>query len=170
MKIKQIDITDFNHNVFRLIGSDWMLITSGNKKSFNTMTASWGGLGVLWNKNVVFCFVRPSRFTYLFMEKSDYFTLCFFDENYKDILTFCGTHSGKNINKIEKAGLIPLETSLGNIYFKQAQLVMECEKIYFQDITPKNFVNPSIEQNYNGKDYHRIYIGEVLNILMRQCQ
>ncbi len=100
------------------------------------------------------------------MEKAEYFTLCFFpntDNKYKDILTFCGTHSGKNIDKIEKTGLTAVQTPLGNVYFKQARIVIECKKIYFQDINPKNFLDPSIEGNYQGSDYHRMYIGEVVN-------
>lgn len=165
---KKIDVSALKENVFKLIGSDWMLITAGDIKNFNTMTASWGGFGVLWNKNVAFCFVRPTRHTYSFMENAGFFTLCFFDVKYKDILTFCGTHSGRNVNKIEKTGLLPAETVSGNIYFKDARIVIECRKIYFQDINPKNFLNASIGDNYPEKDYHKMYIGEIVSCILKE--
>jgi flavin reductase (DIM6/NTAB) family NADH-FMN oxidoreductase RutF len=151
-------------NVFKLIGQDWMLITAGNLDSFNTMTASWGGMGVLWNKKVCFCVVRPTRYTYNFMEKSDYFTLSFFTEKYRSVLNFCGTHSGKEINKIEKTGLTPVEGSKGVVFFDEARLVIEARKIYFQDLNPENFLDDSIDDNYPEKDYHRLYLGEIIRV------
>ena len=48
MSFKEINLTDLQFNPFTKIGSQWMLITAGNKDGFNTMTASWGGMGVLW--------------------------------------------------------------------------------------------------------------------------
>lgn len=162
-----LDPLAINDNVFKLIGQDWMLITAGSMNSFNTMTASWGGLGFLWNKRVCFCVVRPSRYTYKFMEKSDYFTLSFFSEEYRDILNFCGNHSGREVNKIEKTGLTPRKGSKGMPFFDEARLVIEAHKIYFQDLNPENFLDDSIEENYPKKDYHRLYLGEVIRVLKK---
>ena len=67
-------------NVFSMIGSDWMLVTAGDNEKYNTMTASWGGMGVLWGKPAAFVFIRPQRYTYTFLEKTDRFTLSFFGE------------------------------------------------------------------------------------------
>ena len=70
-KIKPEDITD---NIFQLINVDWTLIAAGNSNKYNMMTASWAGMGNLWNKRVVFTFIRPSRYTYEFTEESDTFS------------------------------------------------------------------------------------------------
>ena len=162
-EIKPAQITD---NTFKLIGSDWMLITAGNPESYNTMTASWGGFGVLWNKNICFCVVRPTRHTYNFMEESDAFSLSFFDEKYRKALNFCGAHSGRDVNKAAATGLTQIAGDHGTVYFQEACLVMECKKLYFQDIDPKNFMDISLDKNYPLKDYHRMYIGEVQRALI----
>jgi len=164
---KNIDVKLIKDNTFKLIGTDWMLITAGTKSSFNTMTASWGGFGILWDKPVTFCFIRPQRYTYEFVEKNDFFTLTFFEEKYRDILELCGTKSGRDIDKIKATGLVPLETERGNIYFEQAQMVLECQKIYNDDIKPENFIISEIETRiYPARDYHRLYIAEIINALV----
>jgi len=151
-------------NVFSLIGKDWMLITAGTVDNYNTMTASWGGLGHLWNKNVCFVFVRPSRYTYEFMEKNDTFSLSFFTEEWRKALTICGTRSGRDIDKAKETGLKPILGNHNTTVFEQARLIIECKKIYYQDFDPARFLDPSIEKNYNGSNYHRMYIGEILRI------
>jgi len=154
-------------NTFKLIGQEWMLITAGNMKSFNMMTASWGGFGVLWGKDVCLAFIRPVRYTYKFVEQNHLFTLSFFEEKYRGVLEFCGAHSGRDTDKIKKTGLTPFQTPKGSISFKEVKLIIECRKIYFQDINPANFLDPSIETNYPARDYHRMYIGEILNVLRK---
>lgn len=153
---------EIHENVFKLIGSDWMLVTAGVMKNFNTMTASWGGLGVLWHKNICTIYIRPQRFTYEFLEKYQNFTLSFFTPEYKDALTICGTMSGRDKNKVAEAGLTPVETAHGSVIFAEASLVMECRKIYYLDIDPANFIDPGIADNYPQKDYHRMYFGEII--------
>jgi flavin reductase (DIM6/NTAB) family NADH-FMN oxidoreductase RutF len=165
---KSIQPEEFKDNAFSLISTDWMLITAGNKQSFNMMTASWGSLGHLWNRNIAVIYIRPTRYTYSFAEKNDYFTICFFNEKYREILNICGSTSGRDSDKIKATGLIPLETELGNIYYEQARLVMECEKIYYEDIKPEMFLDKSIERMYPQKDYHRMYIGEIINTLINE--
>lgn len=153
-------------NVFKLIGKDWMLITAGTRESFNTMTASWGGMGVLWDKKVCFAFVRPTRYTFEFLEKSEIYTLSFLEEQYRDILMFCGTKSGRDVNKVIETSLTPIFGN-GTVFFAEARLVMECRKIYVQDITPGNFLDQTINEYYPKKDYHRIYVGEIIRCLKR---
>ncbi len=150
-------------NVFKLIGQDWMLITAGSLKHYNTMTANWGGLGHLWKRNVCFCFVRPQRHTYQFMEEAADFSLAFFTERYRPALEFCGSHSGRQVDKAAAAGLTALEITPGIASFAEARLVLECKKIYAQDINPAHFIDPSIAEMYPAHDYHRMYIGEILN-------
>lgn len=162
MSFKTIKCNELDDNTFKLIGTDWMLITAGNAASFNTMTASWGGLGVLWNKNICYVFIRPTRHTYGYMERNDLFSLSFFDERHRNALNFCGTHSGRDVDKIAETGLTPVEDQSGTMYFSEARIVLVCRKVYYQDINPANFIDPAIDKNYPGKDYHRMYIGEII--------
>lgn len=165
--LKPCDIYQIKDNPFKLIADDWFLITAGGIDSYNTMTASWGCMGELWNKKVCFCFVRPQRHTYKFTEKSDSFTLSFFEEKYRDVLTVCGTESGRDINKADKTGITPIVGKSGSVYFEEARLVLECKKLYFDDLKPDHFIDPDIKNEYPKEDYHRMYIGEIINCLMR---
>ena len=157
-----------NENAIKLIARDWLLITAGNQNSFNTMTASWGGLGFLWNKPVVFIFIRPQRYTYNFVEKEEFFTIQVFEKKYRDILNFCGSHSGRDVNKIEKTGLRPFNSENGNIYFEQASIQMECRKLYFDDIDPERFLDKELLKNYPKNDFHRMYVGEITECLQKK--
>ncbi len=154
-------------NVFKLIGDDWMLVTAGTREDFNTMTASWGGMGVLWNRPVATCYVRPSRHTYGFMERHDLFSLCFFEERYRDALTFCGTHSGRDTDKPAATGLTPAGPAGGPVHFEQARIVLVCRKLYFDDLRPDRFLDPAIGGLYAAHEYHRFYIGELTEVLQR---
>jgi len=165
---KQISPYSITDNVFQLIDKEWFLITAGNLHNFNTMTASWGALGIIWNKPVAFIFIRPTRHTFSFAEENQIFTLSFFSKDYKNILNFCGTKSGREVNKIDSTGLIPLEAENGAVYFEQARMVMNCKKIYFQDINPEHFLFPDIQKNYPLNDYHRMYIGEIQDCFIEQ--
>jgi len=167
-EFRLIDPQMISDNPFRLIDKEWMLITAGKTESFNTMTASWGGFGVLWNKPVVFCFVRPVRYTYKFMEKSDYFTASFFGREYRKALNYCGKYSGRNVDKMKATGLTPKTSPKGSIYFDEARLVLECRKLYFSDLNPEHFVDPEIIRNYPEADYHRMYVGEITNCFSRE--
>ena len=164
---KEIDVLNLKESsAFKLIGKDWMLITAGNEEKINTMTASWGMLGVLWNKNVSCIFVRPQRYTFRFLENSDYYSLCFFDDKYKKILSYCGTHSGKDVDKISETGLSVISDKAP--YFKEAKLVLICKKIYTDYIDPEFFEDAGIEKNYENNDYHKMFIGEIVKCFERE--
>ena len=161
---KKTEVESLDENVFRLIGDDWMLITAGDQNDFNMMTASWGTMGILWNKPIAVCFIRPQRYTYKFANKYEYFTLSFFDEKYRNILQICGARSGKDTDKVQVTGLRPMRTKLGNICYEQSRLFFECRKLYFHDLHPDNFIIPRIADfNYPTKDFHRLFIGEIVN-------
>jgi len=163
IEIKPEEIKD---NPFKAIGTDWFLVTAGNREHFNTMTAAWGGFGILWGKKVCFCFIRPTRHTYGFTENTDTFTLSFFDDSYRKVLSFCGSHSGRDCDKVKETGLTAAESESGAVYFNEARLVLECRKVYFQDISPENFIDKSLDtKNYPLKDYHRMYAGEIIRCL-----
>ena len=166
MGFKETKPEQLNDNPFRLIGTDWMLITAGTPESFNTMTASWGGLGILWERKVATCFIRPTRYTFEFAERSPNFTLSFFEEQHRKALTHCGTRSGRDTDKIREAGLTPVKEG-GFIYFSEARLVLACRKLYSQDIDPRRFLDPKISDMYPQKDYHRMYIGEIVKCLVQ---
>ncbi len=143
----------------------WFLLTAGNFESgqFNTMTVSWGSLGTLWNKPMAQVFVRPTRHTYEFMESADNFTLSAFSEKHRDALRLLGTRSGRDGDKVAETGLRPSPCSqVSSPGFEEAELVLECRKIYWQDLDPQHFLDPSIEGEYPKKDYHRVYLGEIL--------
>ena len=159
---RKVEPGQLSDNIFRIIGDDWMLITAGTPGKFNTMTASWGAMGILWNKPIAVCFIRPTRFTYNFVNGNDIFTLSFFTGEERDILNYCGSHSGKNVDKIAATKLTPVMTSSGGISYEQARLFTECRKIYYDDLKPEHFLSPAIDkQNYPRKDYHRMFIGEI---------
>ena len=162
-EVKPEQLTD---NPFKLIGSDWMLITAGTPEKFNTMTASWGGVGVLWERKVCYIFIRPNRYTYEFVEQSTHFTLSFFDESRRKALLYCGTHSGRDRDKVKEAGLTTVHDN-GLVYFDEARLVLGCRKLYHQDITPAHFLDPEINNMYPQKDYHRMYVGEIVKCLRK---
>lgn len=167
MDFTEINCENLNMNAFKSIGKDWMLITSGNKEKFNTMTASWGSIGVLWNKNIATIFVRPQRYTFEFLEKNDIYTLSFFGGNFKKELVFCGKNSGNNVDKIKSTGLIPIFDD-DFTFFSQAELVFVCKKIYSDFIKPDNFLDDSIKINYENNDYHKMYVGEITNCLVKK--
>ncbi len=165
---ENIDPYYLSESIFKLIGKDWMLITSGEKNNYNMMTASWGTCGILWNKPIAVIFVRPQRYTFDFLEKNDYFSLNFFDDSYRETLNVLGTQSGRDINKMAVEELHADVLESGSVYFQQARMVMECKKIYYDDIKPELFTDPSIHNIYPAKDYHRMYIGELKSCWARK--
>ena len=166
--MKITDIREVKESATVLFDEKWALITAGNKESFNTMTASWGGLGELWNKDVCFVFIRPQRYTYEFTEREEYFTVSSLPEEYRKALTFCGRNSGRDCNKVKEAGLTPaeFEKSMG---FEESEITVLCRKLYHQDINPEGLVDKSIDSTcYPDKDYHRMYIGEIVKVFIKE--
>lgn len=157
-----------NEKVFHLIGKDWFLIAAGTDNDYNMMTASWGSMGILWNKPVVSVFIRPHRYTYDYVEKNTFFSLNFLDNDHRNILNLLGRESGRDMDKMNVEGLDVSTTDAGTVFFKQSRLVVECRKIYFSDIDPTHFIDPAIDNNYPRKDYHRMYIGEIVNVLIKE--
>jgi flavin reductase (DIM6/NTAB) family NADH-FMN oxidoreductase RutF len=162
----EIPVTDLHDNPFRLIGREWMLVTAGTLDSHNTMTASWGTLGHLWERDVAICYVRPQRHTYGFMERSGVYTLSFFDETWRKALEYCGSHSGRDVDKMAQTGLTPFATPGAAVAFEQARVILECRKVYAGDIGEAGFVDRAVMDHvYPNRDFHRFYVGEVLRVL-----
>ena len=165
--MKEINIKELKESAVSLFDDRWALITAGNAESYNTMTASWGALGELWNKDVCFCFIRPQRYTYEFIEREDYFTVSIFPDEYKKALSYCGRFSGRDVDKAKETGLTPC--CVGNsVSFEQAEIVLLCKKLAFQDIKPEGFLDETIDSScYPAKDYHRMYIGEIVSCFVK---
>lgn len=163
---KKINLNTLNENFFNILNNDWGLLTAGKADSFNTMTISWGSFGIMWNKPVIFCFVRPQRYTFEFMNKSHYYTLSFFNPEFKEVLDFCGNHSGRQTDKIKATDLKPFVTDLGNVIFEQARLAFECKKLYVDNLKAEGFLDQSIvKSTYQNNDFHKMYVGEIVNCL-----
>ncbi|WP_300700403.1 flavin reductase family protein [Bacteroides sp.] len=169
--MKPIAIKDLNENFFQTIGKEWMLVTAGDKEQFNTMTASWGSIGFLWNKPVVFVFIRPERYTFEFIEKSEYFTLSFLGEENKAIHKICGSKSGREVDKVKETGLKPIITEKGNIFFEQGRLNLECRKLYSDTIKEECFIElEACKQWYGGVHggFHHMYIAEITGAWIKE--
>lgn len=165
IEITPNEITD---NTFHLIANDWMLLTSGTVESHNCMTASWGGFGVLWFKPVVFVFIRPQRYTHTFFDAHNSFTLNFFDEAYRDVLQFCGKNSGRAVDKTKACNLHPFQTINNSVAFAESRLVIECKKLYADQIHERAFLVKEHLNHYPNKDFHTMYIGEITCCLKKQ--
>lgn len=167
MSFKEISLSELQFNPFTKIGSQWMLITAGNEEKYNTMTASWGGMGVLWGKNVVTTYLRPQRYTKEFVDANDTFTISFYGEQHREALNICGSLSGRNCDKVAKAGLTPLFVD-GTTAFEEAELILVCKKLYADQMPPENFIaKENDEKWYPNKDYHTMYISEIVKVLAK---
>lgn len=165
---KKMDPKQIGQNVFSMIGEQWMLVTAGTGENCNTMTASWGGLGVLWNKPVATAYIRPQRYTRQFMDEQEYFTLSFFGEEFRDALALCGRTSGRDTDKVKECGFTLLHSQEGAPYFDQAELVLVCRKQFVQQMDPDKIPEEIRQSVYPTQDYHYIYIGEITEALVRE--
>lgn len=165
MQRKPIDIAQLRLQPHDLFHNQWVLLTAGDFKAgeFNTMTIGWGALGTMWSKPFTFVAVRHSRYTYRFMENYNTFTLTAFPEQYQDALKLLGSRSGRDGDKIKDSGLTPQASlQVAAPSFKEAEIVIECQKMYADDLNPAHFIDEEIYKHYPKRDFHRIYYGEIL--------
>ena len=161
-----IDMLEFNP--FQKIGKEWMLITAGNKEKAKTMTASWGGVGVLWGKNVVFAFVRDTRYTKEFIDREETFSLTFLEEKYKSALKYLGAVSGRDEDKIGGARMHVDYHQDKTPYIDEGNLVIICKKMSATRITEEQFISSGLkEQWYADGNMHTMYVGEIIEVLAR---
>lgn len=174
--MKEIAIQDLKLNPLTVFGKDWMALTAGNEKhGCNAMTVAWGHFGSIWERNshrnclpTAVCYVRPSRYTKEFMDKEEYFTLSHFPEKYRSSLGYMGSHSGRDGDKFQAAGVTPVYAD-GTVYFAEADMVFICRKLYCSALTENGFVDEGlIGFNYPEKDFHTMYIGEIIKILTNE--
>ena len=167
MAVKEIKPEEFNENVFQVIGKEWMLVTGEADGKSNAMTASWGGMGILWGKPVAFVFIRPSRYTKQFVDKADGFTLSVFKEDRRKMMSYFGTVSGRDEDKIAKSGLT-VQHENGMTYFAEARVTMFCRKLYAQEMEQKCFLDKASDEKWNNNDYHTMYVVEIEKILIEE--
>lgn len=164
---RKVDPRSIPGNIIGMVGDDWMLITAGNNEKFNMMTASWGGLGVLYGKPVAICFINPARYTYGIMEDHDTYTLAFFPAAYKEALRYCGTKSGRDEDKVKGSGLTPVELETGAMSFKEACIIIECSKLLSQQLSANAIDNGQIKERWSSQPMHKMYIGEIVNVWVK---
>lgn len=165
--------TELKDNMIDLIGRQWMLVTAGNERSFNTMTASWGAMGELWNKHASFIFIRDTRYTYEFLLREQAYTLSFFSEDYRHALNICGTRSGRTGDKVKEAGLTPLATPTGMMTFAGARMIIECHTMLRQPLDLNHLLpayRDEVMHNCYTRDtaMHQLFIGEITNVWLKK--
>lgn len=169
MGFKEVKVEELTVNPFTTIGKDWLLITAGNEEKCNTMTASWGAMGELWGKHVVTTYIRPQRYTKEFVDREGIFTISVLGEEYRKALAYCGKVSGREEDKMKTAGISPFYVD-GTAGIEQANMIMVCKTLYHDTIKPECFdADENDEKWYPQKDYHTMYIAEVLKVLVKEA-
>ncbi len=167
MAFEKINVNDLMFSPVEAIGEDWGILTGVSGKGFNSMTVSWGSVGVLWSKPVVFAFVRPHRYTYQFLEDGEMFSLAIMNKALHKKMAVFGSKSGRDIDKYKESGLT-VSYEEGVPFPEEAETVFICKKIANGDIKPDWFLDKNIDpDNYPKKDYHRMYIGEIVGVLKK---
>lgn len=172
MPFQEKNVTELNENFIDSIAHEWMLITAGNTQKQNTMTASWGFVGEMWGKHCAIAAIRPQRYTKEFTDREDHYTLSFYGKENKELHAVCGKLSGRDVNKIKKAGLTPVfDAETGSPYFAEARLVLVCKKLYVQELQKNGFTKGGSDipgKAYPNEDYHTLYYGEIVKALVKK--
>jgi flavin reductase (DIM6/NTAB) family NADH-FMN oxidoreductase RutF len=167
LSLETIPIEAFTARSYAIWEHGWFLLTSGDFAAghYNTMTVSWGAFGCMWGRPFAQVVVRPHRYTFEFIETYPTFTLCAFSRDQRKALNLLGVKSGRDGDKIAQAGLTPLASAqVAAPVFAEAELAIECRKLYWQDFDPAHFLDPALDKNYPRQDYHRVYYGEILAV------
>lgn len=169
MRFQKIEPAELAVKPVGLFGKDWMLLTAGGMEKHNCMTIAWGGLGTLWGLPVATVYVRPERYTHSFLTGSEGFTICAFDESWREKLVLCGTKSGRDTDKEALCGLTPVESESGAVYYAEARLAVVCKKIYTQDFDPARIADERVTKIYSrGEQLHSVFVGEILEVLAKE--
>ncbi len=155
---------EFITDILSVFDKQWALLTAGTEENFNTMTISWGGLGTLWNKPVATVYVRTSRYTHVFMDENEYFTVSFFPEEYRKVLGVLGSKSGRDMDKMHDSGLTPVSAG-ASMSFREAEVTLVCRKLFRQTLDIDAMPETVARQMYEGQAPHDMYIGEIVEII-----
>lgn len=166
-ELRKVNVEDLQMNPFTKVGKDWMLVTAGDAKKANAMTASWGGLGIMWGENVAFVFIRQTRYTKEFMDQQKKFSLSFPSEEYREAMKYLGAVSGRDEDKWEKSGLHTAVED-GVPYIEEADLVLNCEIMSNTVLPMADMVDDSLEAKWYGDgNLHTMYIAKITSALQR---
>ncbi|MFN3411682.1 MAG: flavin reductase [Exilispira sp.] len=157
----------FSDNLLNRINKKWFLITSGDLSNYNMMTASWGMFGILWNKPVAQVFIRPSRYTFEYVNKNDFFSICFFEDSYKDILQLLGSKSGRDFNKMHIDRLSPINYQDKTIFFKEASEILILKKLLVIPLDSSRITTDVKEDFYKENDFHFIFLAQIVDYLTK---
>lgn len=163
---KEITAKEIKGNIIEKIANEWMLISVGDEKGYNMMTASWGFMGEMWGQDTAVAMVRPQRYTMEFIEKSGFYTLSFYGDN-KDIHKVCGSKSGRDVDKTALTGLTPVFSD-NTVYFEEANLVIICKKQYVDSLKQENFTDTEPIKWYENKDFHNMIFGKIEKVLIKE--
>ena len=164
MKLEKMEFEAFRPDVFQVFHTQNALLTAGDRQHANTMTIGWCQLGCIWNLPTCTVYVRPERYTYQFMERSDYFTVSVLPKGSQEIMALCGTKSGREVDKFSVCGLT-VQYGVGDApYPAEAEWVLVCKKLFVQDMAPEFVQDDRIFRSYTTAKggWHRIYTGEVV--------
>ena len=166
MSFYEISPLELEENIFKLLSRDCLLLTTEINEKANAMTVGWGGIGVMWGKNVVFIAVRPERYTYEILENTEYFSLSALNDGKKSAISYCGKTSGRDTDKLSACGLSLLHQN--NIpYVAESKIVFNCKKLSKTPISPSDFPQGSdIPERWYGGGYHALFIGEIESVLL----
>jgi len=169
MSFKEIDVKTMQINPFTMLKDEWALVSAGAADKYNTMTVSWGAMGIMWHKPVAVIFLRPQRYTKEFIDNLDVFTVSFYPKEYKKALGVLGSKSGRDGDKITESGLTPYFTD-DTVAFEEAHTIFVCRKLFGdQQLDPSKFADKSLdEMHYADKDYHSMYFGEIEKVLVKR--
>lgn len=161
-------IKDFNVDIFKLFDDHWALLTAGTPDNYNTMTISWGSLGTIWaprgnGRQIATVYVKPSRYTFGYLEKSDYYTISFFPESCRKDMAYLGSHSGGDEDKLAATSLTPVEKSNGTMGFEEATLTLVCHKLYSDAFKKEGIPADIVQAYYDGDEPHHFFIGEIVD-------
>ena len=170
---KQISPQEICDNVFTLVGKDFTIITAGKENHYNSMTASWGGLGILFNKPTTWCILRANRYTLELIQKEQTYTLSYFSDEYKEQVLFLGSKSGRGSEKMKEVELTSVQTPSGDMSFKEARLIIECKLTQLTTVNPndfytsesKDFINEAYKE---ANDYHKLVFGEITHVWVKK--
>ena len=161
-------IKDFNVDIFKLFDDHWALLTAGTPDDYNTMTISWGSLGTIWaprgnGRQIATVYVKPSRYTFGYLEKSDYYTISFFPESCRKDMAYLGSHSCRDEDKLAATSLTPVEKSNGTMGFEEATLTLVCHKLYSDAFKKEGIPADIVQAYYDGDEPHHFFIGEIVD-------
>lgn len=160
-----IDVIEFNP--FVKFGQDWAALTTQAGDKYNTMTISWGGVGVLWGKNVATVYVRDSRYTKELMDAGEFFSITFFEKHYHRSLQYLGAVSGRQEDKFKGAGLT-INKHLSIPFVDEGNFVILCRKLSATKLETDQFIDPKITPDYYPDgNLHTMYVGEIMELLAR---